>query len=111
MLLEDKNAVIYGGGGSIGGAVARAFAREGAKVFLAGRTLERLEEVADEIRSAGGIAETAQVDALDGRAVEEHADAVPRARPVRAAFARVERHPAARRYSRSATLLAHRWRS
>ena len=76
MLLEDKNAVIYGGGGLIGGAVARAFAREGARVFLAGRTRAKLEEVADEIRSAGGIAETAQVDALDGRAVEEHADAV-----------------------------------
>jgi NAD(P)-dependent dehydrogenase (short-subunit alcohol dehydrogenase family) len=76
MLLEDKNAVIYGGGGSIGGAVARAFAREGAKVFLAGRTQVKLEEVAGQIRSAGGIAETAQVDAIDGRAVDEHADAV-----------------------------------
>jgi 3-oxoacyl-[acyl-carrier protein] reductase len=76
MLLEDKNAVIYGGGGSIGGAVARAFAREGARVFLAGRTLESLEEVADQIRSAGGIAETAHLDALDERAVDEHADAV-----------------------------------
>jgi NAD(P)-dependent dehydrogenase (short-subunit alcohol dehydrogenase family) len=76
MLLEDKNAIIYGGGGSIGGAVARAFAREGARVFLAGRTLEGLGEVADDIRSAGGVAEMAQVDALDGRAVDEHADAV-----------------------------------
>src|SRR3712207_150642 len=76
MLLEDKNAVIYGGGGSIGGAVARAFAREGAKVFLAGRTQTKLEEVANQIRSAGGIAQTAQVDALDARAVDEHADAV-----------------------------------
>ena len=76
MLLEGKTAVIYGGGGAIGGAVARAFAREGAAVFLAGRTLERLEEVAKEIRSAGGVAETAQVDALDERSVDEHADAV-----------------------------------
>jgi NAD(P)-dependent dehydrogenase (short-subunit alcohol dehydrogenase family) len=76
MLLEGKTTVIYGGGGSIGGAVARAFAREGAGVFLAGRTLERLEAVANEIRSAGGVAETAQVDALDERAVDEHADAV-----------------------------------
>ena len=65
MLLENKNAVIYGGGGSIGGAVARAFAREGARVFLAGRTPATLEAVAEEIRSAGGAAETAQVDALD----------------------------------------------
>jgi 3-oxoacyl-[acyl-carrier protein] reductase len=76
MLLEDKNAVIYGGGGAIGGAVARAFAREGARVFLAGRTLATLDDVAEEIRSAGGMAETARVDALDGRAIEEHAGAV-----------------------------------
>jgi 3-oxoacyl-[acyl-carrier protein] reductase len=76
VLLEQKNAVIYGGGGSIGGAVARAFAREGARVFLAGRTLTKLEEVADEIRSAGGAVETAEVDALDEKSVDEHADAV-----------------------------------
>jgi NAD(P)-dependent dehydrogenase (short-subunit alcohol dehydrogenase family) len=76
MLLENKNAVIYGGGGSIGGAVARAFAREGAKVHLAGRTPATLEAVAEEIRSAGGQAETAQLDALDEAAVDGHADAV-----------------------------------
>jgi 3-oxoacyl-[acyl-carrier protein] reductase len=76
VLLEDKNAVIYGGGGSIGGAAARAFAREGAAVFLAGRTPATLDAVADQIRSADGAAETAQVDALDERAVDEHADAV-----------------------------------
>jgi 3-oxoacyl-[acyl-carrier protein] reductase len=76
MLLENKNAVIYGGAGSIGGAVARAFGREGARVFLAGRTLGTLDAVAEEIRSAGGAAETAEVDALDERAVDEHADAV-----------------------------------
>ena len=76
MLLADKSAVIYGGGGMIGGAVARAFAREGARVFLAGRTMEKLDTVAEEIRSAGGAAETAQVDALDAAAVDEHADAV-----------------------------------
>jgi NAD(P)-dependent dehydrogenase (short-subunit alcohol dehydrogenase family) len=76
MLLENKNAVIYGGGGAIGGAVARAFAREGARLFLAGRTLQSLEEVAAEIRSAGGMAEAAVLDALDEGAVDEHADAV-----------------------------------
>jgi 3-oxoacyl-[acyl-carrier protein] reductase len=76
VLLEDKSAVIYGGGGSIGGAVARAFAREGARVHLAGRTPESLEAVAGEIRSAGGAVETAQVDALDEKAVDDHADAV-----------------------------------
>jgi 3-oxoacyl-[acyl-carrier protein] reductase len=76
VLLEHKNAVIYGGGGAIGGAAARAFAREGARVFLAGRTLAPLEEVAEAIRSAGGAAETAQVDALDETAVDTHADAM-----------------------------------
>ena len=76
MLLENKNAVIYGGGGAIGSAVARAFAGEGARVFLAGRTLATLEAVAEEIRSAGGVAETAEVDALDETAVDEHTDAV-----------------------------------
>jgi 3-oxoacyl-[acyl-carrier protein] reductase len=76
VLLENKNAVIYGGGGSIGGAVARAFAREGASVFLAGRTEAKLTEVADEIRAVGGRAETAVVDALDEEAVDRHADAV-----------------------------------
>jgi 3-oxoacyl-[acyl-carrier protein] reductase len=76
VLLERKNAVIYGAGGSIGGAVARAFAREGARVFLAGRTRATLEEIAEAIRSAGGTAETAKVDALDEHAVDEHADAV-----------------------------------
>ena len=76
MLLEGKNAVIYGAGGSIGGAVARAFAREGAEVFLAGRTREKLEEVAEEIRSSGGAAETAEVNALDERAVDGYVDGV-----------------------------------
>lgn len=76
MLLQSKNAVIYGGGGAIGGAVARAFAREGAKVFLAGRTLAKLDQVAREISAAGGMAETAIVDALDEKAIDKHADAV-----------------------------------
>jgi NAD(P)-dependent dehydrogenase (short-subunit alcohol dehydrogenase family) len=76
MLLEGRNAIVYGGGGAIGGAVALAFAREGARVFLAGRTLASLEAVAEQIRSTGGAAEIAEVDALDERAVDEHADAV-----------------------------------
>jgi 3-oxoacyl-[acyl-carrier protein] reductase len=76
MLLEAKNAVIYGGGGSIGGAVGRAFAREGARVHLVGRTRETLDAAAAAIRCLGGDAETAQLDALDERAVDDHADAV-----------------------------------
>jgi NAD(P)-dependent dehydrogenase (short-subunit alcohol dehydrogenase family) len=76
VLLENKNAVVYGAAGSIGGAVARAFAAEGARVFLAGRTLATLDAVAADIRAQGGVAETAQVDAMDKAAVDAHADHV-----------------------------------
>ncbi|MGA6925651.1 MAG: SDR family NAD(P)-dependent oxidoreductase, partial [Desulfosarcina sp.] len=76
MLLENKKVIIYGGGGAIGGAAARTFAREGAKVFLAGRTLAKLDRVARDISAAGGLVETAAVDALDEQAVDRHADAV-----------------------------------
>jgi 3-oxoacyl-[acyl-carrier protein] reductase len=76
MLLEHKKAVIYGAGGAIGGAVAGAFAREGATVFLAGRTRARVEAVAREIAAVGGVAEAAAVDALDETAVEQHIDKV-----------------------------------
>ncbi|MFC5748363.1 SDR family NAD(P)-dependent oxidoreductase [Actinomadura rugatobispora] len=76
MLLENKTAVIYGGGGGIGGAMARAFAAEGARVFLAGRTAEKLDAVAADIRDAGGLAETAVVDALDESAVNTWVDSI-----------------------------------
>ena len=76
MLLESKVGVVYGAGGPIGGAVARAFAREGARVFLAGRTRDKLDEVADQIRAHGGLADTAVVDALDEEAVDAYVDAV-----------------------------------
>ena len=76
MLLENKNAVIYGAGGSIGGAVAREFARERARLFVAGRTREKLEAVASEITAEGGSAEVTVLDALDEQAVDEHAQAV-----------------------------------
>ncbi len=76
MLLEDKVAVIYGAGGPIGGAVARAFAREGARVFLAGRTRAKLDKVAKEIRWNGDAADADVVDAFDERAVDEYVSAV-----------------------------------
>ena len=76
MLLEHKNAVIYGGGGAIGGAVARVFAREGARVFIAGRTQAKLDAVASDIAVTGAKVETALVDVLDQQAVDQHADAV-----------------------------------
>ncbi|MFC4562458.1 SDR family NAD(P)-dependent oxidoreductase [Nocardiopsis mangrovi] len=76
MLLDAKNAIVYGGGGRVGTALATAFAREGAKVHLAGRTRATLDAVAERIRADGGRAETAVLDALDEAAVDEHADAV-----------------------------------
>src|SRR5690348_13130377 len=76
MMLKDKVAVIYGAGGSIGGAVARAFAREGARVFLTGRLCAPVEMVVKDIVSAGGSAEAAEVDALDEQAVDEHLQSV-----------------------------------
>jgi NAD(P)-dependent dehydrogenase (short-subunit alcohol dehydrogenase family) len=55
MLLENKTAVIYGAGGAIGGAVAGPFAREGARVFLAGRARASLGTVAETIAATGGL--------------------------------------------------------
>jgi NAD(P)-dependent dehydrogenase (short-subunit alcohol dehydrogenase family) len=78
MLLQNKVAIVYGAGGPIGGAVARAFAREGARVFLAGRTRPKLDELAEEIRADGDFAHTALVNALDERAVDDYVDAVVR---------------------------------
>jgi NAD(P)-dependent dehydrogenase (short-subunit alcohol dehydrogenase family) len=76
VLLENKTAVIYGGSGAVGSAVAHAFAREGAKVFLAGRDLAKVQAVADAITASGGKARAAQVDALDESAVGPHLDSV-----------------------------------
>ena len=72
MLLTGRVAVIYGAGGAIGGAVARAFAAADARLFLTGRSRQPLEIVATDIAAAGGTAEVAQVDALDEQAVERH---------------------------------------
>ena len=75
-MLKDKVAVIYGAGGAVGGAVARAFAHEGAKLFLTGRHRAPVEVVAKEIDSTGGSAEAAEVDALDEQAVDTHLQSV-----------------------------------
>lgn len=76
MLLEGKVAIVYGGAGAIGSAVARMFAVEGASVELVGRTREPLEHVAAGITDAGGRVKVTQLDATDRVAVEEHAQAV-----------------------------------
>ena len=76
MMLKDKVAVIFGAGGDVGSAVARAFAREGAKLFLSGRNLRKVAAVAADIASGGGVAEAALVDALDEHAVDKYLGAV-----------------------------------
>jgi NAD(P)-dependent dehydrogenase (short-subunit alcohol dehydrogenase family) len=73
MLLRGKIAVVHGAGGAIGGAVARAFAREGAKLFLGGRNLAPVETVARGIVASGGEAQADAVDALDETRVNQHA--------------------------------------
>jgi len=72
MILKNKVAVIYGAGGAIAGAVASAFANEGATVFLTGHSKAAVEAVAMDIVSAGGSAEAAEVDALDEQAIDQH---------------------------------------
>src|SRR6195256_1792798 len=72
MMLNNKVAVIYGAGGAIGGAVARAFASEGGKLFVTGRLRAPVDAVARDIVSAGGSAEAATIDALDEQAMDKH---------------------------------------
>jgi NAD(P)-dependent dehydrogenase (short-subunit alcohol dehydrogenase family) len=72
MMLNGKVAVIYGAGGAIGGAVARAFAAEGARVFLSGRHRAPVDTVAKDIAAAGGFAEVAEVDTLDEQAMDRY---------------------------------------
>ena len=71
-LLQNKRAVIFGASGAVGSATAKEFAAQGAAVFLSGRTLNAVEQVAQEIRQAGGTAYAAQVDACDEQAVRTY---------------------------------------
>jgi NAD(P)-dependent dehydrogenase (short-subunit alcohol dehydrogenase family) len=91
-MLDGMVAIVYGGGGSIGGATARTFAREGATVVLVGRTRAPLEAVAAEVTAGGGTAEVAVLDALDEAAVDAHvADVVARHGHVDVTFNLVQR--------------------
>ncbi len=76
MLLQNKIAVIYGAGGSIGSAVAKAFADNGARLFLSGHHPDPVQNVANMIRTSGGVAEVDTVDALDEEAVNKHLDKI-----------------------------------
>ncbi|HTE30433.1 MAG TPA: SDR family NAD(P)-dependent oxidoreductase, partial [Chryseolinea sp.] len=76
MLLKNKNAVIYGAAGSLGGAISQAFAKAGATVYVTGHKLEPVRKLAAEIIAAGGKAVASEVDALDERAVKDNLDAI-----------------------------------
>ena len=76
MMLKNKVAVIYGAAGAVGSAVSRAFAREGAKLFLTGVQESSVAALAKEIVSAGGSAEAAEVNALDDKAIDKHLQSV-----------------------------------
>jgi NADP-dependent 3-hydroxy acid dehydrogenase YdfG len=72
VLLEGKSAVVYGAGGAVGAAVAKAFAAEGAHVALTGRSIDDLEPIMAQITESGGDASVAVVDAFESEAVERH---------------------------------------
>ena len=76
MILKNKVAVIYGAGGAVGSAVARAFARDGAKLYLTGRHLAKLNALEKELSAQNISVQTAEVNALDELSVEKHLDMV-----------------------------------
>lgn len=86
-MLDNKNAIIYGAGGSIGTAVAKAFADAGARLFLTGHHFDKVKKVADEIITSGGKAEAAKVDAMDEKAIGNYInDVINRAGTVDISF-------------------------
>jgi len=76
MLLRNKNAIIYAAGGSLGSTIAKALASAGARVFLTGKHLAAVKQLADELIALGGNAEAAEVDAMDEKAIHDHLDKV-----------------------------------
>ncbi|CAN7264061.1 SDR family NAD(P)-dependent oxidoreductase [Devosia sp. LjRoot3] len=91
MLLKGKTAIVYGGSGAVGGAVASAFVREGAVVHLAARGRERLEAFAEELRAKGGTVHVGTVDALDRASVEAHLqDAIGKGGPINVVFSAID---------------------
>lgn len=75
-ILQGKHAVVFGAGGSIGSAVAKEFAAEGAEVFLSGRTKSSIEAVASEIVAKGGRAHVGTIDTTDDAAVSQYIDGI-----------------------------------
>jgi 3-oxoacyl-[acyl-carrier protein] reductase len=71
-ILHGKHALVFGAGGSIGAEVAREFAAEGARVFLAGRSKANVEAVAKQITERGGEAQISVIDTLNDAAVNDY---------------------------------------
>lgn len=79
MELAGKTALVFGAGGQVGSQVARAFAREGARLFLSGPRIQSLDGLASDLRRSGAQVDVAEVDATDDRAVTRHVDDAARA--------------------------------
>lgn len=75
--LEGRTALVTGASRGIGEAIARHFAAQGARLVLAARGVDQLEEVADSLRSAGAEAEVLALDLGDHAAVSERLAALP----------------------------------
>lgn len=75
-ILKGKHAIVFGAGGSIGSAVAREFATEGAEVFLSGRGKPSVKAVADKIAANGGRAHAVSIDTTDDAAVNQYIDSI-----------------------------------
>jgi NAD(P)-dependent dehydrogenase (short-subunit alcohol dehydrogenase family) len=75
-ILSGRVALVTGGGSGIGEGIARLLARQGAKVGLMGRKLDKLERVAGDIRAAGGVALPLPADVRDFAAVQERVGAL-----------------------------------
>jgi NAD(P)-dependent dehydrogenase (short-subunit alcohol dehydrogenase family) len=69
--LKDKVAAVFAASGDIGGAIARGFARHGAKVYVSGRDLKKVKALADEIVREGGMVVAAKVDAMDETEIDQ----------------------------------------
>ncbi len=68
---KDKVAVVTGAGGTLCSAIAKDLARQGAKIVLIGRTREKLEKVADDIESSGGVCRIEPADVTDEKAIAD----------------------------------------